>query len=467
MFWGNRVGKTEWGAQEVTRYLLGEHPYRNILNPVEIWCACPSYDQQKETTQKKLANYLPKQRIADITYVKKNTWGEVRLDNGSVINFKSYEQGREKFQGTGKRLIWFDEEPPHDIWEECFVRAEAGIPLDIILTLTPINGMTWVYDDIYLATGNPDIFVSTAGWDDNPFLTEPQKTQMARGLSEESLQVRKYGKFVKRVGLVCDWWQRDKHLISIPKPSSEWKIYRAADFGYSAYNSIIYIGVDKYNNWFVFDGFYEKGLTTTELITKIKEKDKGLFISNSWADSAAAQVIADLRHSNVQFLPVKKRAGTGIEDWDEFRAQALATQGKVDKVTGKPHLFIADHLTHFDERLGKNINWAMQEIETLRWEDNKSSDISKENKPRWGDQPKHFIDALSYFAASIKGNTFYFEVLEQPMEEQSLPQGEPWDMQKDEEIKAMLRDKEKLKLLEKEADLKIMRDELARARTSW
>ena len=59
LFWGNRVGKTEWGAQEVSRYATNNHPYRDIGEPIEIWAACPSFDAQEETTQKKLLTYLP------------------------------------------------------------------------------------------------------------------------------------------------------------------------------------------------------------------------------------------------------------------------------------------------------------------------------------------------------------------------------------------------------------------------
>jgi hypothetical protein len=41
--------------------------------------------------------------------------------------------------------------------------------------------------------------------------------------------------------------------------------YRAADFGYSAYNAILYIGVDRRENWYVFDfdGIYQEGLDNT------------------------------------------------------------------------------------------------------------------------------------------------------------------------------------------------------------
>ena len=44
LFWGNRVGKTEGCAQEVARYALGEIKNREVIQPIEIWCACPSYD---------------------------------------------------------------------------------------------------------------------------------------------------------------------------------------------------------------------------------------------------------------------------------------------------------------------------------------------------------------------------------------------------------------------------------------
>src|SRR5690606_14492578 len=98
-------------------------------------------------------------------------------------------QGREKWQSAGKDWIWFDEEPPKDIWEEAFVRQEAGRQLRIILTMTAIKGMTWVYDRLYKSTSNPDLYVSMAGWDDNPWLGESQKAQMSRGLTSQSLKV--------------------------------------------------------------------------------------------------------------------------------------------------------------------------------------------------------------------------------------------------------------------------------------
>src|SRR5438128_1547654 len=50
--------------------------------------------------------------------------GRIRHKSGgvSVVGFKSYDQGRKKFQGTSKHVIWLDEEPPADVYDECLIR---------------------------------------------------------------------------------------------------------------------------------------------------------------------------------------------------------------------------------------------------------------------------------------------------------------------------------------------------------
>ena len=229
LFWGNRVGKTEAGAMEVAAYLLGSHEYRKVEVPIEAWSLCPSFDAQFETTQPKLLRYLPEKEIEHITYLRGKIMSQIILKNKSRINFKSYEQGREKVQGAGKRVVWMDEEPPRDIYEELLVRQEAGVPLDLILTMTPIKGMTWVYDEIYMSTDTGLYYVSSAGWDDNPWLTEEQKNLMSRGLTKAALEVRRFGRFTKRVGLVCSWWDREVHLKTYTEFPASWSYYEVLD----------------------------------------------------------------------------------------------------------------------------------------------------------------------------------------------------------------------------------------------
>jgi phage terminase large subunit-like protein len=400
LFWGNRVGKSEWGAMETTRYALAQHPHKKtIYPPIEIWCACPSYDQQKETTQKKLQYYLPQSEIKDISYAKKGVWGDVLLKNNTKLSFKSYEQGREKFQGAGKRLIWFDEEPPKDIWEECWVRTEAGVNLDIILTMTPIKGMTWVYDDIYLATDNKDIFVSEAGWDDNPFLTEKQKDQMGRGLTAETLKVRREGKFIKRTGMVCAWWNREVHLDYIEYKDS-WTVVVAIDFGFSNPLALLLIGIDYDNNVFIFDGIYETQLTTPKLAKRFDALCQRYEINArevmTIADSAQAQDIRALQDQGFDIVGIKKQPGTKHENWDEYRARKMQEFGQVVDKNSK--IKVSKYLTRFNEKTGNHENWFVKEVEQLVWAERRTQAGENINKAVWSpDTPNHAIDAFSYF----------------------------------------------------------------------
>jgi phage terminase large subunit-like protein len=405
LFWGNRVGKTEVGAMEVARYMLGNHEYRKIVPPIEVWAVCPSFDAQAETTQKKLLRYLPASQIADTTTIRKGIYSSIRLKNGSVINFKSYEQGRSKFQGAGKRLIWFDEEPPHDIYEECVVRQVAGEKLDIILTMTPVKGMTWVYDEIFMS---PDVglyYVSTAGWDDNPWLTDEQKNIMARGLTRDALLVRKEGRFTKRVGLVCNWWEREIHLREYKEIPPEWTYYEVLDGGYSDPAAWLLVGVDHDDSVHVIDGFREP-LLKTEDIKRIRDtKIGGVRIRSGWSDADNPRLNRELAMMGMRLNPVLKKPREKTS-WDETLSERLAEYGAVQKGTGLPRLYISSSLQRVDEKSGLTQNWLVQEIENLLWME-KISDGVSEQQPKWDDHRKfghHFdgVRALSYFLVSYK-----------------------------------------------------------------
>ena len=60
-----------------------------------------------------------------------------------MLSFKSYERGREKWQGETLEGVWFDEESPLDIYTEGLTRTNAtgGIT---IMTCTPLLGMSEV-----------------------------------------------------------------------------------------------------------------------------------------------------------------------------------------------------------------------------------------------------------------------------------------------------------------------------------
>jgi len=61
----------------------------------------------------------------------------------SILGFKSYSQGRESFAGTGKHVVWVDEECPLDVYTECLTRTMTTNGI-IYLTFTPLQGLSQV-----------------------------------------------------------------------------------------------------------------------------------------------------------------------------------------------------------------------------------------------------------------------------------------------------------------------------------
>lgn len=77
------------------------------------------------------------QDLVDTVYVKHLTGGM------SLLGLKSYDQRRESFQGTAKHVVWFDEEPPMDVYTEGLMRTMTVDGL-VMCTFTPLLGLSKV-----------------------------------------------------------------------------------------------------------------------------------------------------------------------------------------------------------------------------------------------------------------------------------------------------------------------------------
>lgn len=234
VFGGNRSGKTECGAVECLWMLRGIHPYRKNRRDVFGWCVSLSQQVQRDVAQSKILHYLPKSWIADIVMLSgrrdspsggvidqikiKNIFGGI-----STLGFKSCDQGREKFQGSSLDFVWFDEEPPRDIYEECVMRVmdKRG---DIFGTMTPLKGKTFIYNEIYLnVRKNPEIWHEFMTWEDNPYLSKKEISLLETSLDKSALDSRRYGRFSEGEGLVYPEFDESVHVIepfSVPK---EWQ----------------------------------------------------------------------------------------------------------------------------------------------------------------------------------------------------------------------------------------------------
>ena len=164
---GNQLGKTLSGGAEWAIHLTGRYPDwwegKEFLKPVQFWAAGVTGESTRDNPQKMLlgppplksqwgTGMIPGDCIVDTTpargtpdlldnvVVRHGGGGDVQQGE-SVIWFKSYVQGREKWQGPTLDGVWFDEEPPMDIYSEGRTRTNAR-GIFTMITFTPLQGMS-------------------------------------------------------------------------------------------------------------------------------------------------------------------------------------------------------------------------------------------------------------------------------------------------------------------------------------
>lgn len=307
VFGGNRSGKTECGAVETIWIARGNHPYRENRKNTECWVVSLSTQVQRDVAQNKILYYLNKEWISEIVMLNgkkssaefgvidfiliKNVFGGL-----SKIGFKSCDQGREKFQGTSLDYIWFDEEPPYDIYLECKMRVldKCG---EIFGTMTPLKGLSWVYNIIYLNDNNDDeVWHIHINWEDNPFLDKTEIKRLSNALNIDELNSRKYGLFSNASGIVYNEFDEKTHIIEPFKVPCEWFDKISIDPGLHNPLSCHFYAVDFDGNVYVIAEHYEAEKDIIYHANKIRQIAENLnwrFLPNgnleALIDSAANQ----------------------------------------------------------------------------------------------------------------------------------------------------------------------------------
>ncbi len=270
VFGGNRSGKTECGAVECLWILRGIHPYRKNRKDAFGWAVSLSQQVQRDVAQAKILSYLPKSWIAEIIMLSgrrdspsggvidqikiRNVFGGI-----STLGFKSCDQGREKFQGSSLDFVWFDEEPPRDIYEECLMRVmdRRG---DIFGTMTPLKGRTFIYNEIYLNVHkNPEVWCEFMNWEDNPYLSKKEIKLLEGALDGSTLDSRKFGRFSEGAGLVYPEFDESVHVIPPFPVPPEWQDTISIDPGLNNPLSAHWYCVDWDGNVYVVAEHFASG----------------------------------------------------------------------------------------------------------------------------------------------------------------------------------------------------------------
>ena len=435
-FGGNRSAKTGCGGRAVSMYADDSMFYyeegdlekiyhapigslrivrRDIGKGKKIWIVSKTTGQQVEAAQRWVMHYFDDDLIEKVTWRNK---GKNIRDGFTVkktktrIIFKSQDQGRENLQGAGLDLIWMDEEAPRQIFSELFMRQEGGVDLNFWLTMTPLNGKSWVFYDIF-ESEDEDVFVDTFSWADNPWLTEKQKIRMRSKYSKRELTAREFGLFDDPKDKVCGWFDEEVHEMDpVDMPISECSLYLAGDWGFSDPATLLFIGVDIKRNLYVYDAIKKAETNNATLINLTKTKLGGRHLTGGWADNSDPQAISEFQRAGLNIQPVNKKihnisgSSFNVGSWFQAMANAMDYFGEVKEGTGEPKIFISSKITAYNTKSMRDENWLREQLNSLMWRKENDS-IDAERIDKW-DAHRNFghhfdgVFALAYFCVMFR-----------------------------------------------------------------
>ena len=209
---GNQLGKTLSGAAEAAMHLTGRYPDwwggHRFDRAITMLAGSESYELTRDGVQRLLVGppmneedwgtgYIPKDAIVGSTRRSGvsgalDTVSVAHVSGGtSTLLLKAYEQGRGKWQANTADYVWFDEEPPEDVYFEGITRTNATKGL-IAVTFTPLKGMSTVVAR-YLLEPSEDRVVITMTIDDALHYSEEERRKIINSYPPHEREARTKG----------------------------------------------------------------------------------------------------------------------------------------------------------------------------------------------------------------------------------------------------------------------------------
>lgn len=227
IFGGNRSSKSTVGSYTILKSALASRK--------KIWVCGETFQDSIAIQQKKISELVPRRQIKYGTYDDINGYTNRKLQfkNGSLITFKSYDQGAGAFQSDDIDEIWNDEEPPLDIVKEQKMRL-----IDrngrMLISMTSLKGITDFIRDyfedcdiletryaplvkkelpVHARKGNCEIFFLWTT--DNRYIDQKRLLDDVALMPETDKMTRIYGMPTNLAGKIYMSFGRDTHVIPL------------------------------------------------------------------------------------------------------------------------------------------------------------------------------------------------------------------------------------------------------------
>jgi phage terminase large subunit len=288
--------------------------------------------------------------------------------NGSQIMFSGLDDAEKLKSIEGVTSIWCEEatELTQDDFEQLDLRlrGNTGALKQITFTFNPISEQHWI-KKVFFDDPIQGVFTLKTTYLDNSFIDDDYKTVME---NKKKTNPRFYN-----IYCLGNWGTADGLIFSNvnarmirPEEVAGLEYVQGLDFGYtndpSAFNQT-YIDM-KNKKIYVYDGFYQKGMSNAEIAERIKSMQGHKRVTT--ADSSEPKSIDYISKKGVNIRGAMKGAGsisTGLDFLLEFE------------------IIVNTHLIEF-----------MVEFNNYCWGVDKNGKAT--NKPT--DDFNHFIDSLRY-----------------------------------------------------------------------
>lgn len=225
---------------------------------------------------------------------------------------------------------------------------------------------------------------------DNPFL-DPEEIEAAKATSDPAVFAQEWeADFRMFKGLIYKEFFTDVHVKEKDiNPGSTF--YRSMDFGASNPTTCLWIEVDRDDNIYVFDEYYEPGHSIDYHAGVIKARYPTLDFRATFGDPSALQEHIDYAHWQLYITPATRGflsdKGTA-ESWVKLGISKVAEHLRLDPVTKLPKLTISPTC--------KNL---IREFQSYEWDELRGVTVDKPKKV-----DDHALDALRYFFCSYGGS---------------------------------------------------------------
>lgn len=341
---GNQLGKTVAGGAEWAMHLTGRYPDwwegAEFKKPPLLWAGSITGESTRDNPQRMLIGPPAKQEewgtgfiphdclkdwsramgvanLLDSAVVRWGGGGDVQAGE-SIIAFKAYEKGREKWQGPTVDGVWFDEEPDDEIHSEGLTRTNNGqLGQFTQMTFTPLLGMSTVVCT-YIMPAKDDLgakhrHVTQMTIDDAEHYTPEQRAQIIASYAPHEREARAKGVPIMGSGRVFPIPEEDIAIDPIPIPE-HWPRIIGLDFGWDHPTAAIEMVWDKDGKRVIVTKAYRKR-EATPIIHAAALKAWGEWIPVSWPRDG----LAHDKGSGEQLAELYRQQGLKLtQEWAQF-----------------------------------------------------------------------------------------------------------------------------------------------------